>query len=125
MSSSDEKFLTMNYVTLLILYGLFRGLFFVYRRSRMTNSKTELWRLRSGHGGCTPDSEVVCQKLSVTSQAMDLSEMAVARSSFHQLAYLCIYTPFHVSCSSCLSRNQMGSLPMCGEIDRQLPSLLG
>ena len=87
----------------------------------MTSSKTELWRLRSAAMEAAPQ----IQKLSVTSQAMNWSEMAVARSSFHQLAYLCIYTPFNVSCSSFLSRNQMASLPMCGEIDRQLPSLLG
>ena len=87
----------------------------------MTSSKTKLWPVSVPAMEATPQ----IQKLSVTSQAMDWSEMAVARSSFHQLAYLCIYTPFNVSCSSCLSRNQMASLPMCGEIDRQLPSLLG
>ena len=81
----------------------------------MTSSKTELWRL------CSMEAAPQIQKLSVTSQAMDWSEMAVARSSFHQLAYLCIYTPFNVSCSSCLSRNQMASLPMCGEINRTAP----
>ena len=69
----------------------------------MTSSKTELWRLRS------MEAAPQIQKLSVTSQAMDWSEMAVARSSFHQLAYLYICTPFNVSCSSCLSRNQMAS----------------
>ena len=87
----------------------------------MTSSKTELWRLRSAAMEAAPQ----IQKLSVTSQAMDWSEMAAARISFHQLAYLCRYTPFYVSCSSCLSWNQMASLPMCGEIDWQLPSLLG
>ena len=88
----------------------------------MTSSKTELWRLRSTAMEAAPQ----IQKLSVTSQAMDWSEMAVARSSFHQLAYLCIYTPLMCpTSSSFLSRNQMASLPMCGEIDQQLPSLLG
>ena len=80
----------------------------------MTSSKTELWHLRS------MEAALQIQKLSVTGKVTDWSEMTVARSSFHQLAYLCIYTQFNVSCSSCLSWNQI-SLPMCGEIDRTAP----
>ena len=42
----------------------------------MKSSKTELWRLCSAAMEAAPQ----IQKLSVTSQAMDWSEMAVARS---------------------------------------------
>ena len=56
----------------------------------MTSSKTELWRLRFMK--VAPQ----IQKLSVTSQAMDWSEMAIARSSFINL-HICAYI-LHLMC---------------------------
>ena len=50
----------------------------------MTSSKTELWRLRS------MEAAPPIQKLSVTSQAMDWSEMAVAEAHFINL-HICTY----------------------------------
>ena len=54
-----------------------------------------------GHGRLGPPSRAGLVKLSITNQAMDWSEIAVARSSFHAICiFVYIYTSFNVSCSS-------------------------
>ena len=85
----------------------------------MISSKTELWHLFLG--GCTPDSEVV------TSQAMDWSEIAVARRSSFHANYIFVHTSFNVSCSSCLSGMESDCIitnVRRNRLSGKLPSLL-